>query len=132
MGAAEWRLSRLSFGSRPPALTAAGHYLNPDFYLRIYVLLADGDLVLRLAVGCRALLLHITLTIKADIVFAVIDYRNSSKFEAGARCLIASHLCTRTHADPSPSLLSKLVNQISAVPTCLDLNHQTQAVDFSG
>lgn len=105
-------------GSRHPALTAAGHYLNPDFYLRIYVLLADGDLVLRLAVGCRALLLHITLTIKADIVFAVIDYRKSSKFEAAALCLIASHLYTRVRAQirHPPSYLSWLIRFLPFLP----------------
>lgn len=96
--------------------------------MRIYVKLADSDLVLLLAVGCRAVSLLITLTIKADILFAVIDYRNSSKFRASA----GSHSHLYRQADPSPSLRSKLVNQISAVPTCLDLNQQTQAVDSSG
>lgn len=42
------------------------------------------------------------------------------------------HPHTFTQADPSSSHWSKPVNQISVVPTCLDLNQQTHAVDFSG
>lgn len=42
------------------------------------------------------------------------------------------HTFSHTHTDPSSSHWSKLVNQISVVPTCLDLNQQTQAVDFCG
>ena len=41
-----------------------------------------------------------------------------------------THTHTHTHGDPSPSHWSKLFNQISVVPTCLDLNQQTQAVDW--
>lgn len=41
-----------------------------------------------------------------------------------------THRHTHTHTDPSPSHWSKLFNQISVVPTCLDLNQQTQAVDW--
>lgn len=40
------------------------------------------------------------------------------------------HAHTHTRTDPSPSHWSKLFNQISVVPTCLDLNQQTQAVDW--
>lgn len=80
----------------------AGHYLNIDFYLRFYVILADGDLVFLLAVGCRAVFLHITLTIKADIVFTVIDYRKSSKFSS--LCTLSDRIHTFTHTRRSVTL----------------------------
>lgn len=71
-----------------------------------------------------------TLTIKADTMFTVIDYGNLSKFQvsAGWFCMI-TFTPSHTHTDPSSSCWSKLVNQISFVSTCLDLNQQTQAVD---
>lgn len=86
----------------------ADHYSNADFYMRIDGTLADGDLVFLLTVGCGAVSLHVTPTIKADMMFTAIDYRNLSKFQASAGwfCLIMltpllTH--THTHTDPSPS-----------------------------
>lgn len=123
------------FLTRPPVRVVVGHYLSPGFYIRIYDALVRGDLVVLLTVGCRAL--HITPTIKTDVMFTVIDYRNLSRFQASAGwlCVLTFtplHTDTRTHTrtDPSPSHWSKLFNQISVVPTCLDLNQQTQAVDW--
>ena len=86
----------------------AGYYLNSDFYKRVYGILLDGDLVFLLAVGCRLVSLRITLTINTDVMFALIDYRNLSKFQASAGwfCLITftpSHTHTHTYTDPSPS-----------------------------
>lgn len=118
-----------------PVRVVVGHYLSPGFYIRIYDALVRGDLVVLLTVGCRAL--HITPTIKTDVMFTVIDYRNLSRFQASAGwlCVLTFtplHTDTHTHTrtDPSPSHWSKLFNQISVVPTCLDLNQQTQAVDW--
>lgn len=123
------------FLTRPPVRVVVGHYLSPGFYMRIYDALVRSDLVVLLTVGCRAL--HITPTIKTDVMFTVIDYRNLSRFQASAGwlCVLTFtplHTDTRTHTrtDPSPSHWSKLFNQISVVPTCLDLNQQTQAVDW--
>lgn len=116
-----------------PVRVVVGHYLSPGFYIRIYDALVRGDLVVLLTVGCRAL--HITPTIKTDVMFTVIDYRNLSRFQASAGwlCVLTFtplHTDTHTRTDPSPSHWSKLFNQISVVPTCLDLNQQTQAVDW--
>lgn len=83
-----------------PVRVVVGHYLSPGFYIRIYDALVRGDLVVLLTVGCRAL--HITPTIKTDVMFTVIDYRNLSRFQASAGwlCVLTFtplHTDTHTH-----------------------------------
>ena len=99
--------------------------------MRIYDTPVRGDLVVLLTVGCGAL--HITLTIKADAVFTVIDYRNLSKFQASAGWLcvltfppLHTHTHTHTHTGirhPHTDL-SCLIRFLSFLPVWIWINRR--------
>lgn len=98
--------------------------------MKIYSKTEEGDLVLWYRLQRTSL--HITLTIKAGRIFTLIDHTNLSKFQTSADGFVwkhthtPSHTLAHTHTDPSSSHWSKLVNQISVVPTCLDLYQDTR------
>lgn len=112
-----------------PVRVVVGHYLSPGFYIRIYDALVRGDLVVLLTVGCRAL--HITSTIKTDVMFTVIDYRNLSRFQASAGwlCVLTfTPLHTDTHTHTHAQIrhphtdLSCLIRFLSFLPVWIWIN----------